>query len=72
MTNENKTILIKRFKSLVWRMFGIAAVMFLNFLAEIIGLFELSNGVVIVVGLIVGEITKYIAVNRKEIQPKVE
>lgn len=65
MNQENKTILTKRFKSLIWRILGMAIVMLLNFAADSIGLFDLAPGVVVLVGLIVGEITKYLNTNRK-------
>jgi len=65
MTSENKAIFIKRFKSFVWRLGGIIAIAVLDLIAETIGLFDLTPGVVVVVGLIVGEITKYLNTNRK-------
>jgi len=60
MTIQNKAIFVKRFKSFLWRLGGIAAVTLLDFIADTIGLFDLAPGVVVVVGLIVGEITKYL------------
>lgn len=63
MTQENKTILIKRFKSFVWRLGGMVAVAVLNFVGGQLGLFNMPPEVVGVVALVIGEITKYINTN---------
>lgn len=65
MTPENKIIFNKRFRSFLWRLGGIIAVAILNLIADTIGLFDLAPSAVVVVGLIVGEITKYVNTNRK-------
>lgn len=68
MKDKNKTILKKRFKSFVWRLGGMTLVAILSFIAESIELFDLAPGFVVVIGLIVGEISKYLNVNLKELK----
>lgn len=60
MTAENKKILVNRTKSFLWRLGGMLAVYALDFLAQQLNLFSLDPAVVVVVGLVVGEITKAI------------
>lgn len=60
MTEESKTILIKRLKSFGWRLAGMLAVAILDFASANIGLFNLPNEMTVVIGLIVGELTKYL------------
>ena len=60
ISQENKIILIKRAKSLLWRIGGIIAASGLSFIAENLGLFELHPEVVVFVGLVIGELTKFI------------
>lgn len=50
--------LMKRFKSLAWRMVMMGLVMVLNFMAANIGLFNLPVEFQVVAGLIAGEISK--------------
>lgn len=52
--------LAKRIKSFLWRLSAVIAVMGVEFLADNIGLFGLSLEVQVVLGLILGEITKYL------------
>lgn len=56
----NKEILIKRLKSFTWRLGGIVLAALLGFVAENIGLFGLSPEVTVVLGLVIGELTKYL------------
>lgn len=63
MTEKNKTILVKRTKSFLWRLGGVSAVAILNFIADQIGLFDLPILVVGIIGLVIGEVTKYLNVN---------
>ena len=63
LTKENKVILANRSMSFVWRLGGMVAAMLLNFTADNLGLFDLSPMTVTVIGLVIGEITKYL--NRK-------
>jgi len=60
---ENKVILIKRFKSLAWRLGGLGAVALLNYVATNLELFNLSPQVVAMLALVCGELTKYLRVN---------
>lgn len=56
-------MLIKRIKSLLWRAGMMAIASFLAVISENIGLLELSPTVTIVMGLILGEVSK--ALNSK-------
>jgi hypothetical protein len=56
----NKSELQKRFESLVWRMGTMVAALVVSFLTENIGLFGLPMGVTIILGLVLGEVTKYL------------
>jgi len=60
MDKQNKDKLVRRFKSFVWRLGAVIAVASANFLAENLGLFGLSTQVQIVLGLILGEVTKFL------------
>lgn len=43
----------------------------LNFIAGEAGLFELPNSVIVIIGLIVGEISKYYNVNLKQLKKEI-
>jgi len=55
-----ETQLKKRIKSFAWRGGAIAVVALLGFIAENIGDFNLPVYVITIVGLVCGEITKYL------------
>lgn len=59
MKPENKTILIKRLKSFAWRTGMMLLALFVAFIADNLKLFELSPDVVVVLGLFLGELSKY-------------
>lgn len=61
----DKEQLVKRLKSFAWRLGAIVAVSALTFLADNIGLFGLPLQVQVVVGLIIGEITKWLNTGRQ-------
>jgi hypothetical protein len=63
MSNENKDIFVKRLKSFIWRLGAVVLVAVLSFTAESLGLFGLSTQTEVVLGLILGEVTKYINSN---------
>ena len=63
MSQENKEIFINRAKSFAWRLGAVVVVALLSFTAESLGLFGLSAQTEVVLGLILGEITKYINSN---------
>ena len=65
-----KEKLIHRLQSLLWRIAGLAAVALLGFIAdpENLNLFKLAPGVIVVIGLVVNEITKFINNNLPEIR----
>lgn len=64
MTKKNKEILNNRIKSFAWRGAGMAVVAILSFVLENEALLELPNYAVVIIGLAVGEITKYINCNK--------
>lgn len=68
MNQEVLNKLKSRAKSFLWRLAGYAFVAALNFLMENIGLFNLSAEMVMVSALLVGEATKFVNVNLKELQ----
>ena len=59
LSEENKIKLIKRFKSFAWRTGGMVAVMGLEFMAVNLELFDLPMVLTVILGLAVGELTKY-------------
>lgn len=61
----DKELLINRLKSFAWRLGAIITVAVLSFLAENIGLFGLSPQIQVVLGLILGEITKALNASQK-------
>lgn len=56
---ENKAELIKRLKSFMWRFATMAVAITVSFLADNLNLFHVSGETAVVLGLILGEITKY-------------
>jgi hypothetical protein len=61
MTIYKKEQIIKRFKSLAWRLGAIIAVFVITaFQEEIMPLLGLSDSVKVVLGLVLGEVTKYL------------
>jgi hypothetical protein len=60
MTQENKEILIKRLKSLAWRLGMFAAVAVVSFAAENIGLFNLPPTWQAIISYVLSEVTKYL------------
>jgi len=60
MKRKNKDIYINRLKSFGWRTSMMVLALFLDFMAQNIGLFEIPPEAVVVLGLIFGEISKWI------------
>lgn len=60
MSKESKQILMKRLKSLSWRLWMMIAAIVVDFLITNIGLFELPDVVTVVLGLTLGEVSKYL------------
>jgi len=60
ITPENKVILTKRFKSLVWRLAMMAGAILVDFILANLGLLDLSTPVVGFIGLVLGEVSKYL------------
>jgi len=63
ISEENKTILIHRSKSFVWRLGAYIAVAILGFIVDNIGLLDISPFAITLVALVIGEITKYLNSN---------
>lgn len=62
LSQENKELLVNRAKSFAWRLGGMVAVAVLGFFLENLELLNLPDGVIVVIGLIAGEVTKFIKV----------
>ena len=60
MNQETKIELIKRLKSFLWRLGGISAIALIGFISENLGMFDLPVWMVGIIGLILGEATKWI------------
>lgn len=60
MTDDTKQILINRFKSFLWRAGAMVVVALVGFISDNLGLLHLSPVVVTIIGLVLGEITKFI------------
>ena len=59
----DKVTLLKRFKSLLWRIAMMIAAFGIQFVLDNLGLFGLSTNTTIVVGLVLGEVSKLINSN---------
>jgi hypothetical protein len=60
MTKKNKEVLVKRLKSLAWRTGTMLVAIAVDFTLENIGLFELPPVAVVIIGLVLGEVSKYL------------
>jgi hypothetical protein len=60
MTKKNKEILVKRLKSFAWRTGLLVVAIAIDFTLENIGLLELPPLTVAVIGLVLGEVSKYL------------
>lgn len=58
ISNENKKILIIRFKSFAWRSLMMLTVGLIDFVMTNLGLLNLSTETVVIVGLVLGEVSK--------------
>ena len=61
MTPENKVVFLKRSKSLLWRAGMMVAALVVDFALDNLGLFNMSEPVVVVLGLVLGELSKHIS-----------
>lgn len=61
LSEQNKQELIKRAKSLAWKLGAMIVVALLNFLADNLNLFNLPGEAVVVAGLILSEISKIVS-----------
>ena len=60
LSQENKKLLLNGVKSLAWRTAGFVGVGLLNLLAGNLGLFNLPTEAQLVLGLLAGEVTKFL------------
>lgn len=60
MTTDNKEILINRFKGFLWHSGAMIAPFAVDFTATNINLFNLPNWMVVTVGLLLAQVTKYL------------
>ena len=60
MPEENKSVLVKRTKSFLWRAGMMVLSLGISFVLDNLGLFELNPTIVSLVGLVFGEISKHI------------
>jgi len=60
MSDENKVLFVKRFKSFLWRTGMLFAAVSVDFLLENLGLFDIPAEVTVVFGLVLGEVSKYL------------
>jgi len=63
LSPESKKVLRKRFNSFLWRIGAVTAIAAVDFAAENLGLFNLPMSVAVFLGLILGELTKFIRTN---------
>mgnify|MGYP001583538374 CR=1 FL=1 len=61
LSEDNKRELVKRSKSLAWRAGGQLAALLLAFAAENLQLFNLPPLAIVVLGLVIGELTKVVS-----------
>jgi len=54
-----KEVIIKRVKSFLWRLLGMVIATVLAFIASNLDMFNMSPGMIGVVGLVIGELTKF-------------
>jgi hypothetical protein len=60
MTSENQSQLVKRFKSLLWRAAMMGLALLVEFALNNLGLLDLSPQLTVVIGLVLGEVSKWI------------
>lgn len=65
LSEETKSILMNRFKSFLWRLLGMAAAASLVFVSDNLNLLELPPYATVVIGLVIGEITKMLNTSRQ-------
>lgn len=58
LNKQNRQILVKRLKSFLWRSVMLLLAVALDFVMQNLGLFDLSPAVVVIVGLVLGEVSK--------------
>lgn len=60
LSPENKVVLVKRVKSLLWRASMMLAALLVSFGLENLQLLELSPSMVVFLGLLFGEVSKWL------------
>ena len=66
MTEKNKEILINRIKSLFWRAGMMMVVLAINFILVNLELLNIPSEMIVVIGLILGEISKYLNIDLRK------
>lgn len=64
---ENLVILIKRAKSLGWRIGMMVAAIVVDFALQNLGLFQLNDTLTVVLGLVLGEVSKMLNTKKAEL-----
>lgn len=70
LSAQNKKVLKNRFKSFLWRAGMILVALVIDFILANLELLNLSSEVVVVIGLVLGEVSKYLNVNLPELRGK--
>lgn len=60
LSEEVKQILITRFKSFAWRFCMVGLAFLLQYATETLDLLQMSSGITVIVGLALGEVSKYL------------
>jgi hypothetical protein len=63
ISEENKKVILKRFKSLIWKILGMLAAYALAFIYKNLTLLEIPEIYQILGGLIISEVSKYYNIN---------
>ena len=60
MSEENKIVFVKRLKSLLWRAGMMTSALAVDFVLENLGLFALPQSAIVILGLVLGEVSKHL------------
>ena len=67
LSPQAKSVFVKRVKSFMWRVGAMIAVMVVDFAMQNLGLFDIPISVSVVLGLALGELSKFLRSNLKEL-----
>jgi len=65
MTEQNRIIIFNRLKSFAWRAGMMIAALAIDFVLQNLGLFELPAQATVIIGLLLGELSKYLNTRTK-------